>query len=453
MKKLVCVIIAAAMLFASLPSLAQAKREGGEATRSVVEEPEETVVVSWDFDGEIAVDGWEFLDTDGDGHNWELNTDASFSRSGSCSITSASYISGVGALDPDNWAITPAISVPKEYAELTFWGRISLYTGIDTFAVYAGISPDPAVMRPITPKLAFRSTEFEQMRIDISAYAGQTVYFAFVHSFSRNQYAFFIDDVAVVTGCEPELPPDNLLFSESFESDFNIDEWTLVDANEDGKNWEHNTSAAFAHEGVGYMRSRSYAPNTFLIPDNWLISPEISLPDEGLELTFWASGNDRVYYNECFSVYVGRAPFPDTMDLVLSEVVTGPNYQMYTVDLSAYAYETVHIAIRHHKNGNENWLRVDEFKVWGSGSYQPPEPEQLPNYGDIDLNGNVEVTDGLMLMRYLICIEPLYEEQLLLADVQGDGNVALEDSLLIMRYALGSIPYLPIQNMPMRSFQ
>lgn len=449
MRRIGCVIMAAAMLFASLPSLADARKGGGTNRTN-----EETAIVSWDFDGETALDGWTFFDCDNDNRNWELNEDEAYSLSGSNSITSESFIIDVGVLDPDNWAITPAVDVPKEYTELTFWGRNHSETGRDTFAIYAGISPNPAVMKPITPRMAFTSLEFAQKRIDISAYAGQTVYFAFRHNNSRGQYAFYIDDVAVVTGCEPEVPPENLLFSESFNSNFDFDEWTIVDADGDGHNWQHelddNSDTPQAYDDTGCVVSLSHSWGTALQPDNWLISPEIALPDDGLELTFMAAGKPPYadfYYRECFSVYVGSEADPDSMELVLDRVTTGQEYQLYTINLSDYAHETIRIAIRHHNCSDENRLRVDCLKVWGSGSYQPPQPDptiEPLNYGDIDLNGSVEVIDGLMLARYLINSETLSEEQLLLAEVQGNGSITLEDALLIMRYALGSIPRLPI---------
>ena len=450
-KRIICIITAVLMLVSALPILADASRTEAENASSLVDG--EYTVAHWDFETDPLGDGWTFIDSDGDGHNWEWRQSAQHAYSGSGTIASYSYYNYYG-VNPDNWAITPAVSIPKDYTELTFWGRNRTATGYDMFAVYVGFSQDPAVMRPITPSMTFTGLEYEQKRIDVSEFAGQTVYFAIRHSNSYNQYEFFFDDVAIVSGGEPELPPADLLFSESFESNFNINEWTLVDENEDGLNWMHicdEGSTYYAYEGAGYMGSRSFNGSTPLVPDNWLISPEISLPDEGLELTFWAAGTDEImnyYYDECFSVYVGRAPYPATMEEVLSEVVTGQNYEMYTVDLSDYAYETVYIAIRHHKNGDRTLLRVDDFRVWGSGSYQPPEPVAPPmpdlHYGDVDLNSSVEITDGLMLMRWLVGMDELNEDQLAVAEVQGNGSVNMDDALLIMRYAIGTIPHFPI---------
>lgn len=449
-KRIICIITAALMLVSALPILAEANRTEAKDARSLVDG--EYTVAHWNFETDPIEDGWTFIDSDGDGHNWEWRQSAQHANSGSGTIASYSYYDHYG-VNPDNWAITPEVSIPKDYTELTFWGRNRALTGHDLFMVYAGIKPELGFLRPLGPARAFRGTTYEQIRIDVSEFAGQTVYFAIRHCNSYNEYEFFFDDVSIVSGGEPVVEPEDLILSESFESTFDLDEWTLTDADGDGKNWMHictSDNVAYAYDGIGNMGSKSYEV-TGLRPDNWLISPEIALPEEGLELTFRAAGTDNVwdaYYHEHFSVYVGRAPYPDTMDLVLSDVVTGQDYELYTVDLSDYAYETVHIAIRHHNSYNENLLRVDDFKVWGSGNYQPPEPEAPPmpdlHYGDVDLNSSVEITDGLMLMRWLVGMDELNEEQLAVAEVQGNGSVNMDDALLIMRYAIGTIPHFPI---------
>ena len=91
-------------------------------------------------------------------------------------------------------------------------------------------------------------------------------------------------------------------------------------------------------------------------------------------------------------------------------------------------------------------VRVDSFEVWGSGEFQPDPTPPSRIYGDVNLNGVVEIEDSLKVMRWLISIEELNEEQLDMAEVQGNGSIALEDSLLIMRYSIGTISTFPREN-------
>ena len=62
--------------------------------------------------------------------------------------------------------------------------------------------------------------------------------------------------------------------------------------------------------------------------------------------------------------------------------------------------------------------------------------ENIPMYGDIDGNGNVEVTDLTMLSIYLLKDIELDSEQILLADCNGDEKVNLADLALLKQFIL-----------------
>lgn len=448
MKKTICIIAAAAMLLASLPAIASTGKLPVETT-SLWENNE---VVLWDFEGENALEGWQFVDADGDGINWDVSSN--YALSGSKSLSSYSYLDNV-YYTPDNWAITPAVTVPEETcAALTFSGRNHMPTGVDVFRVYAGTTPDISEMSPIAPSMAFSGQEFEQKFIDISAFAGQTIYFAFRHFNSYDiGFIFYIDDVSIITNFEPLAPqPENLLYGCYFNEYEDLDGWQQVDANGDGFGWSITVNPRYTFEGVGVVGSESLVTGPGggpVEPDNWLISPAVSLPSDELLLSFYAAGIDTMfdaYYLEHFSVYVGTSPELDDMVEIIAETEVSDNFECYTADLSDYANQTVYFAIRHHNCYYQNWLRVDSFEVWGSGEFQPDPTPPSRIYGDVNLNGVVEIEDSLKVMRWLISIEELNEEQLDMAEVQGNGSIALEDSLLIMRYSIGTISTFPREN-------
>ena len=60
--------------------------------------------------------------------------------------------------------------------------------------------------------------------------------------------------------------------------------------------------------------------------------------------------------------------------------------------------------------------------------------------GDISMNGSLDVTDALMIMRYAVGLLELTPEQIALADVSGDGAVNTIDALVLLRMVLGLIP-------------
>ncbi len=70
-------------------------------------------LVVYDFESESSYSDWTFIDADGDGSNWVLGNPSNWyicsAHSGEMIFSSWSWNNMT--LDPDNWAITPAITV------------------------------------------------------------------------------------------------------------------------------------------------------------------------------------------------------------------------------------------------------------------------------------------------------------------------------------------------------
>ena len=75
---------------------------------------------------------------------------------------------------------------------------------------------------------------------------------------------------------------------------------------------------------------------------------------------------------------------------------------------------------------------LDTVTVIGAGG-ETPEP--VP--GDVNGSGTIETADALLVLRYMLGVETLTEEQLAAADFDGSGTVEQADALLILRAALG----------------
>ena len=159
-----------------------------------------TVVFSegFEFSGTALENGWTSSDEDGDGNNWAL---MQFPHSGSYSITSASYDNNSGPLTPNNWLISPAIDLTAQSGTIKLgyyiagtddaWFREHYKVCIST--TNASVS-------------SFTNTVFEETipqsgwnerAVDISSYAGQTIYVAFVHYNITDMYMIALDDVSV----------------------------------------------------------------------------------------------------------------------------------------------------------------------------------------------------------------------------------------------------------------
>ena len=64
-------------------------------------------------------------------------------------------------------------------------------------------------------------------------------------------------------------------------------------------------------------------------------------------------------------------------------------------------------------------------------------------YGDINEDGAINVQDVVMVMRHILDLELLDDDQLMLADVNNDGEVDVRDATLIMQKALAVIEQFP----------
>lgn len=150
-----------------------------------------------DFESDI-FGCWTAVDADGDGYTWAQD-ERSATHGGSGNIASASYMNGVGALNPDNWLISPVIAIPSESAQIEWWEygdqtndyaeHYGLYvsttgTAISDFdMVWEGTVDSPKTWTKITQSL--------------NAYRGQNVHIALRHFNCTDMYWLVIDDLKV----------------------------------------------------------------------------------------------------------------------------------------------------------------------------------------------------------------------------------------------------------------
>jgi hypothetical protein len=127
---------------------------------------------------------------------WIRREDFSFNSADSCAF-STSYYSPVGAAD--DWMFTPAIVLPTSVITLS-WNAVS----------YDNASPDgyevrvmtvaPTLSNINTSAVVFSTTAensiWTSRTVDISSYAGQTIYVGFRNN-SNNMYLLAIDDIVV----------------------------------------------------------------------------------------------------------------------------------------------------------------------------------------------------------------------------------------------------------------
>lgn len=137
---------------------------------------------------------WTVSDVDGAGTNWVGS--ATYSHSAPNSFKHG-YSTATPEPGQDGWLITPAIQVPTGNYYLSWWN----YNVYPTWMVYNGVKvnttndPADAGWTELWSQETAAS-EWSQAVVNISAYAGQTVYFAFNYQ-GYDGDDWYIDDVSV----------------------------------------------------------------------------------------------------------------------------------------------------------------------------------------------------------------------------------------------------------------
>ncbi|MBP5710360.1 MAG: choice-of-anchor J domain-containing protein [Bacteroidales bacterium] len=184
----------------------------------------QTFVLQESFENGIPA-SWQNIDNDGDGFIWVVQSEPSYApHTGSYSVTSASYDKPTSAvLHPDNWLITDAIAIPAISYPITLsWWDAAQDPNYpkDYYEVY--ISTTGNTIADFTDTAVFTKTlttsTWTNETLDLSAYAGQNIYIAFVHTNCYDWFIMKIDDIEVYYYDKPTLvsTPKSVNFGTNF---------------------------------------------------------------------------------------------------------------------------------------------------------------------------------------------------------------------------------------------
>ena len=178
------------------------------------------------------------------------------------------------------------------------------------------------------------------------------------------------------------------LLNEDFENGI-PSTWVNVDADGDGNFWlsSENQTGVSGHNGTnGCAYSCSYISSA-LTPDNWLITPAITLTGPA-SLTFWIAAQDANYAAEHYGVYIsttaGTSPadftllYEETLDANGGARAQG-TWKQKTVNLASYT-GTIRIAFRHFNCTDMFYLNIDDVVIFA----QPTSPTIEANPTTID---------------------------------------------------------------------
>lgn len=151
----------------------------------------------WDFEDRDEMACWTFVDWDGSVNGWYYynNPNYLYSPDSSSGIVYSSSWDGY----VDNWLMSPAIQLPTGSTALLSWDAgpysSNLYYG-EHYSVY--VSTTPNVNNAILlGSFTFTGYSWTHPAINLSAYAGQTIYIAFRHTSGEN--VLMLDNVTIET--------------------------------------------------------------------------------------------------------------------------------------------------------------------------------------------------------------------------------------------------------------
>ena len=188
--------------FALQKSNAKATANAVRATRDRVNIFEE----GFEFSSNALENGWTSVDQDGDGNNWFVYGNEAVgdvvSHSGEYAIASASWSSTTyAALTPNNWLISPAIDLTTQSGTIKaayfIKGQDASWYGEHYKVCVSTTTADVASFTNIAYEETIPASGWNERTIDLSSYAGQTIYLAFVHYNVTDMFYIVLDDLSV----------------------------------------------------------------------------------------------------------------------------------------------------------------------------------------------------------------------------------------------------------------
>lgn len=160
--------------------------------------------------------------------------------------------------------------------------------------------------------------------------------------------------------------------------------WQVIDADGDGYTWKwaNNSGGYNGHNGsVATIISESYSNDleAALYPDNYLVSPQRYSISNGGKISFYVCAQDADYPAEHYGIAISTASNPTANSFVTiweetlsakvrsGDIVRGNrtqgNWYLKTINLSAYAGQTIWVAIRHFGCTDQFVIDVDDITI------------------------------------------------------------------------------------------
>ena len=214
--------------------------------------------------------------------------------------------------------------------------------------------------------------------------------------------------------------PQTLPFTEDFEGDLDAC-WSILDQDGDGYSWESSFNPVSYYSGVdlsgsghnesdGFYMSGSYS-NVMgaLTPDNWLITPALTIPSSGATLTWYVSAVDENYAEEYYEVMLSTSLNPSNFTSVFNETLEAAEWEERTINIGGnWAGQNVYIAFRNHNTSDIFLMKIDDINVTAGVGVENHElnatifPNPAKNVLNINANSNINRVEVYNMMGQMV---------------------------------------------------
>src|SRR5690606_5889096 len=182
---------------------------------------------------------------------------------------------------------------------------------------------------------------------------------------NADSFAFTINDDDVV----PIVLQNSNLFFEDFEDTTG---WVVIDADGDGNNWTILADQGWTpHQYTGNWAARFSGDNVPITPDNYLVSPAVSIPadlDTAMVSYIIGSADEAIYYKEHYSLYfttdiTSTATIQAGTVLENNREIPANGTENRSHNLISLAGQTGYFVVRHHNVTDQFILGLDSVSI------------------------------------------------------------------------------------------
>ena len=219
---------------------------------------------------------WTAIDADGDTYNWTLSPiGEGYGHNGSDGVVlSYSYSNYSGALNPNNYLVSPKIAITANNHYVTFFAAaLDESYPADHFGL--AVSTTTATASAFTMLQEWTMTAkqggWHEYSVNLNSYVGQEIYIAIRHFNSQDNFCLCVDDIFVGSQAHDPLVNCSISLDGATVANNVTGTQYLLDTNGFANNSSHNTTITATYQsGATLTKSTDW---TFRSADNFQGSP------------------------------------------------------------------------------------------------------------------------------------------------------------------------------------